>query len=105
MPAKNYGDACWIPNRAGHGSCPSPGYDTNMQPTPELIDDIYLQKVLRARATPIEEKLLEGFRLYAYACEAVRAGVRAQNPNASPEELKILIRERFERIRLVEEML
>ena len=68
----------------------------------ELIDDIYLGKVLRARAAPMEEKVLDGPRLYAYACEAVRAGVRLQNPNATPEELKVLIRERFERIALVE---
>jgi len=75
-----------------------------MQPTPELIDDIYLQKVLRARTAPISEKLLDGLRLYAYACEAVRMGVKAQNPQASPEELESKIRQRFEFIRRLENM-
>jgi hypothetical protein len=73
-----------------------------MEATPELIDDIYLEKVLRARATPIAEKLLDGFRLYKFASEAVRMGVRAQNPHATPEELELLIRERFELIQRLE---
>jgi len=73
-----------------------------MQPTPELIDDIYREKVLRARSVPMAEKILAGPRLYAYACEAVRAGVRSQHPEATPEELELLIRERFELIRRLE---
>jgi len=73
-----------------------------MKPTPELIDDIYLEKVLRARAAPMAEKILDGPRLYAYACEAVRAGVRSQNPQATPDQLKLLIKQRFERIRQLE---
>ena len=73
-----------------------------MKPTAELIDDIYLEKVLRARAAPLAEKILDGPRLYAYACEAVRAGVRMQNPDATPEELRLLIRERFELIQWLE---
>lgn len=48
------------------------------------------------------EKILDGPRLYAYACQAVRAGVQSQNPEATPEELKLLIQERFERIRQLE---
>jgi hypothetical protein len=35
-----------------------------MEPTQELIDDIYRQKVLRARAMPPEEKLFAGIRLF-----------------------------------------
>jgi hypothetical protein len=73
-----------------------------MKPTTELIDDIYLEKVLRARAVPMAEKILDGPRLYAYACEAVRAGVESQHPEATPEELKRLIQERFEHIRQLE---
>ena len=73
-----------------------------MEPTAEIIDDIYLEKVMRARAAPMAEKILDGPRLYAYACEAVRAGVLSQNPEATPEELRVLIQKRFERIRQLE---
>jgi hypothetical protein len=74
-----------------------------MKPTAELIDAIYLDKVLRARAAPMAEKILDGPRLYAYACVAVRAGVQMQNPSATPDELKRLIQERFDLIRRLEE--
>jgi hypothetical protein len=73
-----------------------------MKPTNDLIDDIYLEKVLRARTLPMAEKILDGPRLYAYACEAVRAGVQSQNPEATPEELKLLVQKRFELIRQLE---
>lgn len=48
------------------------------------------------------EIILDGPRLYAFACQAVRAGVQSQNPQASPEELKLLIQQRFELIRQLE---
>lgn len=43
---------------------------SSMKPSAEIIDDIYLEKVLRARTIPMAEKILDGPRLYAYACEA-----------------------------------
>jgi hypothetical protein len=73
-----------------------------MQPDPELVDNIYLQKVLRARAEPLTEKLLDGPRLFAFACEAARAGIRMQHPGASPEDVRRMLRERFERMNLLE---
>jgi hypothetical protein len=66
-----------------------------MEPTPELIDSIYIEKVRRARVTPIERKLVAGPRLFAYACEASRAGIRAQNPNATSEQVEQLLRSRL----------
>ena len=66
-----------------------------MEPTQQLIDDIYREKVLRARRTPIEEKLLAGPRLFAFACEAMRSGIRAQNPGASAEQVEEILRQRL----------
>jgi hypothetical protein len=67
-----------------------------MEPTDELIDSIYLEKVQRARRTPISEKLMAGPRLFAFSCEASRAGIRLQNPKASPAEVELLLRKRLE---------
>ncbi|HVT79302.1 MAG TPA: hypothetical protein VHM90_01485 [Phycisphaerae bacterium] len=64
-------------------------------PGAELADEIYLKKVLRARAQPRGEKLLEGLRLFASTCEAFRAEIRMQSPEASPEQVRRLLRERF----------
>jgi len=74
-----------------------------MGPTQELVDDIYAEKVRRARATPIEQKLVIGLKLYKMAHEAVRAGVRAQFPNLSPHEFEVKLRERMARIARIEE--
>jgi len=67
-----------------------------MEPSQQLIDDIYREKVQRARGTPIPEKLLAGPRLFAYACEAMRAGIRAQHPAASAELVEQILRQRLE---------
>jgi hypothetical protein len=74
-----------------------------MEATPELIDSIYIEKVLRARQTPIGEKLLDGPRLFALECEAVRAEIRKQQPNASSADIRRILREQLEAARLLEE--
>ena len=67
-----------------------------MEPTAELIDELFIDKVIAARKRPIAEKLMAGPQLFAYGCEAMRAGIRMQNPNASPEEVERQLRWRFE---------
>ncbi len=66
-----------------------------MEPTPELIDAIYIEKVLRARHTPVPQKLEAGPMLFELACEAARAGIRAQNPGAAPDQVEQLLRQRL----------
>lgn len=74
-----------------------------MKPTQELIDDILAEKVRRARATPIEEKLLAGPRLFRLGCESVRSGIRAQHPDANDAEVERMLSERLELGRRIEE--
>jgi len=66
-----------------------------MEPTLELIDSIYVEKVMRARRATIEQKLLDGPELFADACRWSRAGIRAQHPDATPEEVERLLRYRI----------
>ena len=73
-----------------------------MEPTKELVDSIFVEKVMRARATPLEEKLMAGPRLFAYGCEAMRMGIRLQNPGASDADVERLLKERFALARLLE---
>jgi hypothetical protein len=75
-----------------------------MEPSQELIDSIYIEKVLRARSMTPEQKLLDGPRLFAFACEASRAGIRAQHPQATPEQVDELLRERFALLDHLEKM-
>jgi hypothetical protein len=49
-------------------------------------DSLFVEKVLRARQMPPEKKFLLGPRMYEYARSIAMAAIRAENPNATPEE-------------------
>jgi Rv0078B-related antitoxin len=66
-----------------------------MEPTQELIDQLYRERVLRARAMPPEEKLLAGAELFEWACSITRAGIRQQNPDADESRIEALLEERL----------
>jgi hypothetical protein len=66
-----------------------------MQPTAELIDAIYREKVLRARAQPLADKLLAGPRLFRMAAEWTKAGIRAQNPDADEARVLEILKQRI----------
>ena len=66
-----------------------------MQPTQELVDSIYREKVLRARRRAPEAKMKDGAELFEYSCEIARSGIRAQFPHASAEEVEKELRRRL----------
>jgi hypothetical protein len=66
-----------------------------MESIKELADDIYRERVLRARRTPIEQKILAGPELFDFACQITRAGIRDQNPGADEAQVEALLRERL----------
>lgn len=66
-----------------------------MEPTRELIDDIYRERVLRARRTPIEHKLLAGAELFEFACRITCDGIRNQNPGIDEPEVQRILRDRL----------
>ena len=68
----------------------------NMEPTQELIDDIYRERVLRARRVPLGDKLLAGGELFEYVCNWMRAGLRNENPDADAEAIEELLLKRLE---------
>ena len=67
-----------------------------MEPTRELIDDIDRRRVLRARATPLEEKLRAGAELFDYSCRISMNGIRDQYPEADEAEVRRLLERRLE---------
>ena len=46
-----------------------------------LADAIYRDRIRRARATPPEERLLDGALLFDFACGQTLAGIRHQHPD------------------------
>ena len=74
-----------------------------MEPTPELIDAIYRDRVLRARNASHGDKLLDGPRLFDWACSIMKAGIRMQYPQADPVQVRELLLKRLEIGRRLEE--
>jgi hypothetical protein len=74
-----------------------------MEPTKELIDAIYRERVLRARATPPAEKFLQGARLFDMVCRIMRDGIRNQYPEADERRIEELLVHRLELARRLEE--
>ena len=74
-----------------------------MGPTQELIDDIYRERVKRARATPPEQKLLDGFRLFEYVCQLMTDGIRHENPGADDREVQEILARRIDLGRRMEQ--
>jgi len=66
-----------------------------MEPTDELIDQMYRERVLWARAEPPEQKLLDGPRLFDYACRISMDGIRMQHPEADEEKVQRILRDRL----------
>ena len=65
-----------------------------MPAVPELAKNLRSEKIHRAREASIEEKLLDGPRLFSQACEAMKAGLRVLRPGISPEELDAAVWDR-----------
>ncbi len=70
-----------------------------MQPTKELIDALYLDKVRQARAMSPEDKFLAGARLFDRSCRIMADGIRSQYPDADDCRIQEILRERLTRIR------
>jgi hypothetical protein len=69
-----------------------------MEPTQGLIDEIYREKVLRARATPLEQRLMSGAEIFEEVYERMAAGVRAQYPGSDDAAVLRIIEQGLERI-------
>lgn len=68
-----------------------------------LMDDIFREKVLRARLVPPGEKMFSGLELFEEVEERMRAGVRHQFPAADAGEVERILSQRFARLRQIEE--
>ena len=83
-----------------------------MDPTPTdpdstsskaLMDAIFLDKVRRARQTPMDQKMLDGPRLFDLNCQIMRSGIRAQFPDFDEERVEKELRRRLAIQRRIDE--
>ena len=70
--------------------------------TQRLIDELYREEVIEARAMSPEDKLLAGEELFHYACGITMAGIRNQFPEADEAERRRILEGRLELQRKLE---
>lgn len=73
-----------------------------MEPSKELIEALEREKWERARATPPEEKLILGARLFDRACRVMADGIRHQFPDADERQVQEILGQRLALIRRLE---
>lgn len=66
-----------------------------MEPTKELVDELYREEVMLARETPPGEKLIDGPRLFDRVCRIMESGIRDQHPSATDEQVKEMLLDRL----------
>jgi hypothetical protein len=74
-----------------------------MEPTKELIDALYRDKVLAARQMKPSDKFLAGARLFDFACRITMSGIRDQNPGVNDEQVLEILRQRLALARRLEQ--
>ena len=74
-----------------------------MDPTPELIERLYRDKVEAARRMSFAEKFMAGAELFDYACAISMSGIRMQHPEFDEEQVRAELRRRLEIGRRIEE--
>ena len=72
-------------------------YSHAVKGTEELIRAIDARKIERAKRASMEEKMLDGPRLFRLSCQAIKAGLRLDHPDADEERLHQLLIERVYR--------
>lgn len=70
-----------------------------MEPTRELIDAIYRDRVERARRASLEEKFLAGLQLFERSCQIMADGIRNEFPDADEKRVQEILRERLSLLR------
>lgn len=73
-----------------------------MQPTKEFILQIDREKIERARRMSPAEKFWAGAQLFDNFAELARAGIQMQFPDADPQEVRRILRERLAVLRRAE---
>ena len=74
-----------------------------MEPTKELVDAIYWERVERARQTPPADRVLASLQQFEFASKIMAAGIRSQYPDADERRVQEILRERLAMSRRLED--
>ncbi|MFZ1933619.1 MAG: hypothetical protein WCB27_05875 [Thermoguttaceae bacterium] len=76
-----------------------------MEPTKELIDAAYWERVERARQTPPAEKIVASLQLFEFTSQVMADGIRSQFPEADEHRVQEILRQRLALGRRLEDRL
>ena len=74
-----------------------------MEPTKELADAIYWERVERARQTPPADRVVASLHLFEFTSKIMAAGIRSQFPEADEYRVQEILRERLAMHRRLED--
>lgn len=60
-----------------------------------LQDAVFVAKIARARCRPMDEKILDGPRLFDQSCQIMRGGIRTEHPDFTPQQVERELRRRL----------
>jgi hypothetical protein len=69
----------------------------------ELADAIYVEKIRRARAMTVGERMEAGIELFEASLDLMRDGIRMLHPEADDEEVERILRRQLARRRQIHE--
>jgi hypothetical protein len=73
-----------------------------LEPTQEIIDQLYRERILRARAMSMEDKFFLGAELFDQACRLMADGIRNQFPEANAAQVQEILEKRLRLLRDLE---
>jgi hypothetical protein len=76
-----------------------------MEPSKEIVDRLFSDRVRRAREMSPEEKFLSGARLFDRSCRIMADGIRDQFPNADERQVREVLASRLAFLRRLERSL
>jgi hypothetical protein len=74
-----------------------------VEPTPELVEALYREKVLRARRMTPQRRVEVGAELSDVGRQMMREAIRRENPLATAEQVRQLMRRRIELARRLDD--
>jgi hypothetical protein len=74
-----------------------------MQPTKELIDALYRERVEKARRMSPADRLRTGLQLFGLTSRIMADGIRSRYPDADADRVQAILREQLATIRRREE--
>jgi hypothetical protein len=70
-----------------------------MEPIPELLSELYRERVLRARRMSPDHKVRLGFEMFEQGCQWMADQVRRHFPEATEEQVRGIVRHVLRRMR------